>query len=125
MPDNIRDETAKSLKPLVRLTPYLRRYRRQIVIALVALIVASVATLIVPIAVRRIIDHGFSTSNAMLVNQYFAVMIAVVLLLAVSSAIRFYYVMWLGEKIVADVRDTLFEHLLRSEERRVGKECRL
>ncbi len=113
MPDNIRDETAKSLKPLVRLTPYLRRYRRQIVIALVALIVASVATLIVPIAVRRIIDHGFSTSNAMLVNQYFAVMIAVVLLLAVSSAIRFYYVMWLGEKIVADVRDTLFEHLLK------------
>ena len=113
MADKTREEGTKSLRPLVRLTPYLRRYRRQIVIALVALIVASVATLIVPIAVRRIIDHGFTTSNAMLVNQYFAVMIAVVLLLAVSSAIRFYYVMWLGEKIVADVRDTLFEHLLK------------
>jgi ATP-binding cassette subfamily B protein len=97
----------------VRLTPYLRRYARQIAIALSALIIASVATLLVPIAVRRIIDHGFTTSNATLVNQYFAVMIGVVLLLAVSSAIRFYYVMWLGEKIVADVRDTLFEHLLK------------
>jgi len=112
MADKTRDESVKSLRPLVRLTPYLRRYWRQIAIALVALIIASVATLIVPIAVRRIIDHGFTTSNTALVNQYFSVMIGVVLLLAVSSAVRFYYVMWLGEKIVADVRDTLFEHLL-------------
>ena len=108
-----REENTRSLKPLVRLTPYLHRYRHQITLALIALIIASVATLLVPIAVRRIIDHGFTTANATLVNQYFAVMIAVVLILAASSAIRFYYVMWLGEKIVADVRDTLFEHLLK------------
>jgi len=113
MADKTREENTRSLKPLARLTPYLRRYRHQITLALIALIIASVATLLVPIAVRRIIDHGFTTANATLVNQYFAVMIAVVLLLAVSSAIRFYYVMWLGEKIVADVRDTLFEHLLK------------
>ena len=113
MADKTRDESTRSLKPLVRLTPYLRRYARQIAIALSALIIASVATLLVPIAVRRIIDHGFTASNATLVNQYFAVMIGVVVLLAVSSAVRFYYVMWLGEKIVADVRDTLFEHLLK------------
>ncbi len=104
---------SKSLKPLARLTPFLNLYRRQIVMALIALIFASVTTLIVPIAVRRIIDHGFSTSDATLVNQYFAVMVLVVLLLAVSSAVRFYYVMWLGERIVADVRNTLFEHLLK------------
>ena len=103
----------KSLKPLARLTPFLARYKPQIIKALIALAIASGSTLIVPIAVRRIIDHGFTASNANLVNQYFGVMIAVVLLLAVSSAIRFYYVMWLGEKIVADVRDTLFEHLLK------------
>ena len=113
MADKTREENTRSLKPLARLTPYLRRYWHQITIALIALFVASVATLLVPIAVRRVIDHGFTTANATLVNQYFAVMIAVVLLLAVSSAIRFYYVMWLGEKIVADVRDTLFEHLLK------------
>jgi ATP-binding cassette, subfamily B, bacterial len=107
-----RDGT-KSLRPLARLTPFLNRYRRQITIALIALVLASFATLIVPVAVRRIIDHGFSTSDATLVNQYFIGMIAVVLLLAVSSAIRFYYVMWLGERIVADVRDTLFAHLLK------------
>jgi ATP-binding cassette, subfamily B, bacterial len=106
-------EGSKSLRPLARLTPFLSRYRRQIITALIALLLASAATLTVPIAVRRIIDHGFSTADATLVNQYFAVMILVVLLLALSSAVRFYYVMWLGERIVADVRDTLFEHLLK------------
>jgi ATP-binding cassette subfamily B protein len=107
------EQGRKSLKPLARLTPFLTRYKPQIAKALIALAIASGSTLIVPVAVRRIIDHGFTTSNAVLVNQYFSVMIAVVLLLALSSAIRFYYVMWLGEKIVADVRDALFKHLLK------------
>ncbi len=114
MAENLQKEPGrKSLKPLARLTPFLARYKPQIAKALIALAVASGSTLVVPIAVRRIIDHGFTASNATLVNQYFSVMIAVVLLLALSSAIRFYYVMWLGEKIVADVRDALFSHLLK------------
>ncbi len=114
MAENPQQEPSrKSLKPLARLTPFLARYKTQIAKALIALAVASGSTLVVPIAVRRIIDHGFTASNATLVNQYFSVMIAVVLLLALSSAIRFYYVMWLGEKIVADVRDALFTHLLK------------
>lgn len=114
MPEDTQQEQGrKSLKPLARLTPFLTRYKPQIAKALIALAIASGSTLVVPVAVRRIIDHGFTTSNAVLVNQYFSVMIAVVLLLALSSAIRFYYVMWLGEKIVADVRDALFTHLLK------------
>jgi ATP-binding cassette, subfamily B, bacterial len=114
MPENTElEQGRKSLKPLARLTPFLTRYKPQIAKALIALALASGSTLVVPVAVRRIIDHGFTTSNATLVNQYFSVMIAVVLLLALSSAIRFYYVMWLGEKIVADVRDALFTHLLK------------
>ncbi|MGB8315279.1 MAG: ABC transporter transmembrane domain-containing protein, partial [Aestuariivirga sp.] len=108
-----KDPGRKSLKPLARLTPFLTRYKPQIAMALIALALASGSTLIVPIAVRRIIDFGFTAANATLVNQYFGGMIAVVLLLAVSSAVRFYFVMWLGEKIVADVRDALFEHLLK------------
>ncbi len=114
MAENMQQEQGrKSLKPLARLTPFITRYKPQIAKALIALAFASGSTLVVPVAVRRIIDHGFTTSNATLVNQYFSVMIAVVLLLALSSAIRFYYVMWLGEKIVADVRDALFTHLLK------------
>ncbi|MBI3674829.1 MAG: ATP-binding cassette domain-containing protein [Rhizobiales bacterium] len=102
----------KSLKPLARLIPFFKPYRTRMVIALIALLVAAAATLIVPLAVRRVIDNGFSAANASLVDQYFAAMLAVVVMLALGSAVRFYHVMWLGERVVADVRDRLFAHLL-------------
>jgi ATP-binding cassette subfamily B protein len=104
---------SRNLRPLARLTPFLGRYKLQMVLALIALLAAAGATLIVPIAVRRVIDGGFISANVALVNQYFAVMLAVVGVLALGSAIRFYYVMWLGERVVADIRDALFSHLLR------------
>ncbi len=103
---------SKNFKPLLRLLPYLASYRGRVIKALLALIVASVATLVIPIAVRRVVDHGFSDQNATLVNQYFGFMFLVVAALAAGSAIRFYYVMWLGERVVADVRDALFKHLM-------------
>jgi ATP-binding cassette, subfamily B, bacterial len=108
----IPESRSRSLKPLSRLLPFIKPYGKEIAIALVALLVASLATLAIPIAVRRVIDHGFSAADSQLVNQYFSAMIAVVLVLAVSSAARFYYVMWLGERVVANVRDALFAHLL-------------
>ena len=83
------------------------------VLALLALLVAAGATLVVPLAVRRVIDNGFTAANAALVNQYFLGMMLVVAVLALGSAIRFYFVMWLGERVVADVRDALFSHLLK------------
>jgi ATP-binding cassette subfamily B protein len=103
---------AKSLRPLSRLLPFLAAYRGHLVAALVALLVASAASLAVPVAVRRVIDHGFSGGNLELVNQYFGTMIGVVLALAVGSAARFYFVMWIGERVVADLRDAVFRHLL-------------
>ncbi|MFO1122175.1 MAG: ABC transporter transmembrane domain-containing protein [Hyphomicrobiales bacterium] len=103
---------SRNLRPLLRLTPFLRRYKLQMVLALIALLAAAIATLTVPVAVRRVIDKGFISDNVELVNQYFAVMLAVVLVLAVGSATRFYFVMWLGERVVADIRDAVFRHLL-------------
>ena len=100
------------LRPLLQLLPYLQPYRSRVFFAFVALLVAAFATLIVPIAARRVVDHGFTGQNAALVNQYFGFMFLVVGLLAVGSAVRFYYVMWLGERVVADVRDALFKHLM-------------
>ena len=99
------------MRPLLRLAPLLGRYKAKVAAALVALLVASLATLAVPVAVRRVLDHGFASENATLVNQYFGVMLAVVFLLAAGSALRFYFVMWIGERVVADVRDQLFRHL--------------
>jgi ATP-binding cassette subfamily B protein len=106
-------ENPRDLRPLARLLPFLSTYKWQAVAALVALAVASAATLTVPIAVRRVLDHGFNGQDATLVNQYFAVMLVVVGVLAVASATRFYFVSWIGERLVADVRDHLFRHLTR------------
>jgi ATP-binding cassette subfamily B protein len=99
-----------SLKPLV---PYALGYKGRIAAALAALALASAATLVLPVAARRVIDHGFSQSDGHLINAYFLVMIAVVGALALGSALRFYLVVTLGERIVADLRRALFERLTR------------
>ena len=100
-----------SLKALSPLLPYAARYRGRIAAAFLALTVASVATLTVPVALRGMIDHGFSAEGAGLIDQYFGAMIAVVAVLALASACRYYLVMTLGERIVADLRSDVFAHL--------------
>ncbi len=104
---------SRDLRPLLRLTPFLRKYRLRMLMALISLLAAASATLVVPVAARRVIDNGFSAANAALVNQYFFAMMAVVVVLALGSALRFYFVMWIGERVVADIRDALFSHLLK------------
>ena len=101
------------LKPLALLLPYIAHYRGRAAAALVALVVAALTTLVVPIAVRRMIDFGFSAKAAQLIDSYFSVMIAVVAVLAISSALRYYLVTTLGERIVADLRSEVFAHLTR------------
>jgi ATP-binding cassette, subfamily B, bacterial len=106
------ERQSRNLKPLLSLAPYIARYRWRAVAALVALLLAAVATLLVPIAVRRMIDFGFSRESANLIDSYFAVMIAIVAVLALASAARFYLVTSLGERIVADLREGVFGHLV-------------
>jgi ATP-binding cassette subfamily B protein len=99
------------VRPLMALVPYVMRYRGQVAAALVALLVAAMATLIVPLAVRRMIDFGFSAERIGLIDQYFAVMILVAGVLAVASALRYYLVTIIGERVVADLRSSVFAHL--------------
>ena len=112
-----RTETRKaprgSLRALKPLLPYARRHRGRIILGLLALVVASVATLVVPEAVRRIVDFGFSPERSGLINAYFGAMVAVVAVLAAASGARYYLVMTLGERIVADLRSDLYGHLTR------------
>jgi ATP-binding cassette subfamily B protein len=100
------------LRPLLALAPYVARYRGRAALALVALTVAAITTLLVPVAVRRMIDFGFTPESVALINSYFSVMIAVVAVLALASASRYYLVMIIGERIVADLRRDVFAHLL-------------
>ena len=107
------DKRKLKIKPLARLFPYIGRYRGRALAALLALVVAALTTLLVPIAVRRMIDFGFTAKAVALIDSYFMVMIAVVAVLALSSAMRYYLVTTLGERIVADLRSDVFAHLTR------------
>src|SRR5437870_1328155 len=100
------------LRPLLALAPYVARYRARAILALVSLTVAALTTLLVPVAVRRMIDFGLTPEGIELINSYFSVMIAVVAVLALASAARYYLVMTIGERIVADLRRDVFAHLL-------------
>jgi len=100
-----------SLRPLLALKPYVFRYKGMVGAALLSLIVAAAATLAVPLAVRRMIDVGFTGIDPGLVDKYFATLLGVGLILALASAARFYSVNWLGERVVADVRTEVFKHL--------------
>ncbi|MCP5083692.1 MAG: ATP-binding cassette domain-containing protein [Alphaproteobacteria bacterium] len=99
------------MRPLLRLLPFVLKYKMAIFLAFIALSVAAAVTLAVPIAIRRVIDEGFSRDNAAMVDNYFLGMMAVVLALAIASSARFYLVTWLGERVVVDLRTAVFSHL--------------
>jgi len=99
------------LRPLKLLIPFVVRYRGRALAAVAALLVASLATLAVPLAVRRMIDFGFTDERIGLIDQYFGLMIVVVAVLAIASASRYYLVTTLGERVVADLRAAVFDHL--------------
>lgn len=101
----------RSLKPLAMLLPYVLRRKPQLAGAGFALVLAALATLTVPLAVRRMIDHGFTADGAGAINTYFMALIGVVAVLALASSLRFYFVTWLGERVVADLRADVFRHL--------------
>jgi ATP-binding cassette, subfamily B, bacterial len=105
-------EDRARLRPLLALAPYVARYRGRAFLALISLTVAAITTLLVPVAVRRMIDFGFTPEGIAMINSYFSVMIAVVAVLALASASRYYLVMTIGERIVADLRRDVFAHLM-------------
>jgi ATP-binding cassette, subfamily B, bacterial len=107
------DRPKANLSALTPLVPYALAYRGRIAAALAALVGASAATLVVPLAVRRVVDHGFSDEAGGLIDAYFAMLIVVVGVLAVASALRYYLVITLGERVVADLRTAVFRHLTR------------
>ena len=111
MPAASPDRPRPSLRALKPLLPFAARYRGRIAAAVAALALASGAMLVLPIAARRVIDHGFSDGDGQLIDAYFGVLIVVVAAIALGSALRFYLVVTLGERIVADLRAAVFSRL--------------
>src|SRR6185503_19146681 len=83
---------SKNLAPLRALKPFILPYRGMIAAAAVALVIAATATLVLPIAVRGVIDHGFSAEDASRIGQYFLTLIAVAGVMGAAAATRFYFV---------------------------------
>ncbi|PSM19069.1 ABC transporter transmembrane domain-containing protein [Nitratireductor sp. StC3] len=108
------DETEKrrrSLRPLARLFPYLKRYPGLVAGAVVFLVLAAATTLTLPLAVRRMVDHGFSGADSAFIANYFTMLIVIAAVLALASACRYYFVISLGERVVADLRRDVFAHV--------------
>jgi len=103
---------ARTLKPLRALLPFLKPYRVAIAIAFVALICSSTASLLIPPALGKLVQNGFSQHFATQIDQYFLPLVGIALALAAATAIRFYFVTWLGERVIADIRKAVFDHVI-------------
>ena len=106
-------ERAKSrrVSALAGLRPFLTPYRLMILAAGVALVVTASVSLILPIAVRRVVD-GFGVEKAAMLDQYFGAALAVAAVMAVGAGVRYYFVTRLGERVVADIRRALFDKVM-------------
>ncbi len=104
------EERAKSKRvgALRGLWPFIRPYSPMVVLALVALVVTASVSLVMPMAVRRVVD-GFGTGDLSLLDQYFGAALGVAVLLAIGTGVRYYFVTRLGERVVADIRRALFD----------------
>ncbi len=111
-------EPAKASNPksLSGLVPFLRPYRARIGLALCFLVLAAMATLAFPLALRSLIDGGLMQSNKgdqlMALREHFILLFAVATALGLFSAARFYMVSWLGERVTADLRNAVYSHVL-------------
>ena len=103
----------RSLGPLRLVWGQLFNYPSRALVALCALVVTATSTLAIPWGFRRIVDRGFAEgADPSAIGKWFLILIAIVFVLAIGTAIRFYTVSWLGERIVADIRLQVQRHLL-------------
>ncbi|MEP0508733.1 MULTISPECIES: ABC transporter transmembrane domain-containing protein [Aurantimonas] len=103
----------RDLKPLARLIPYLKRYKAKVAGAIFFLSLAALTTLSLPLAVRRVIDKGFDAPSTAFIDTYFAMLVVLAAVLAIASAGRYYFVITLGERVVADLRKDVFSRVTR------------
>ena len=117
MPKDTSRAAGKTPKSLSGLAPFLRPYRGRIALAVAFLVMAAASTLLLPVALKSLIDQGFIAADpgerVMALRQHFMALFAVGAALGLFSALRFYMVTWLGERITADLRDAVYAHVVR------------
>lgn len=108
---------AANPKSLSGLLPFLRPYRVRIALALLFLVLAAAATLLFPLALRSLIDGGLVPQDkgpqVMALREHFVMLFGVAMALGLFSAVRFYLVSWLGERVTADLRNAVYHHVVQ------------
>ena len=111
--DSIPERPAnRDIRQLARILGFLSPYRRQIAIAMAALVVAASCVLVLGQGLRRVIDRGFSGADAALLDSALFALLAVIVVMAIATYTRFFFVSWVGERVSADIRRAVFGHLL-------------
>jgi ATP-binding cassette, subfamily B, bacterial len=108
----LRRTRAKGVGPIMGLLPFVLAYKWMLAAAFVALTVATLASLAFPIAARRMVD-GFAAENVQFIDEYFLMLFVLAAVMGISSASRFYFVSWIGERVVADLRSAVYSHVTR------------
>ena len=103
------------VQPLRRALPFLRPYTGRMLFALICLTVAALAALAMPVSIRLVVDYGFSSANSQSIDIYFAALLLLSVIYALASSLRYYTVMWIGERVVADIRSAVYRHVLRMD----------
>ena len=102
-----------ALKALARVGAFVRPYRRQVIYAAVALVVAAAAVLAVGQGLKGVVDRGFGGGDGSELDRTLALMLGVIVVMAGATFTRFYFVSWIGERVTADLRRAVFDHLLK------------
>jgi ATP-binding cassette subfamily B protein len=105
-------KTISGIKNLYPLFRYLRPYRWKVALATVALVFTSSSVLGMGAGLRYLVDEGIGKGDTQLLDKAFVILIGVTLLLSVASYLRFYLVSWVGERVVADIRNDIYRHLV-------------
>ena len=109
---NAEDRAAsKKIGAMGQLWPFVRPYKKMVTLALIALTFTAMISLVMPLAVRRVIDN-FDVSDGSVLDSYFGFAFVIAGLLAVGTALRYYLVTRLGERIVADIRVAVFDRMI-------------
>lgn len=106
---------SRNLRVLAQLLIFLQPYRRQLILAAVALVIAAGSLLGFGVVLRGMVDYGLGSGSTQELNRALLLFLAIVSVMAVSVAARVYWVTWIGERVVADVRRAVFNQVLRLE----------
>ena len=104
--------SSRRVVSLSALRPFIARYRLQIALAATFLLISAAGALSIPAAVGQVIDRGFIADDLAHINRWFWLLFAAAVVMAVGGGLRFYWVSWLGQRVVADIRSAVFERVM-------------